>query len=294
MSKKSTIGITLGDVAGIGPEIVRKALASRELDDSFRYKIVLQDRIPSVRPGKPSALAAHFAVASLEAAVEGILSGACHGIVTGPVNKAGLSRIGHRHPGQTEWFAARTRTRRFAMMMHSDKLRVALVSTHLSLSAAIRAIRPARIVEVAALAREFLLKLGVRHPRIAVAGLNPHAGEDGLFGKEEKKIIEPAVGKLKKKGWHVEGPLPPDTVFLQAAEGRFDAVVCMYHDQGLIPFKLLAFDRGVNATLGLPFARTSPDHGTAYDIAGKNRADPHSMIEAIKLACVLTKKGKTN
>jgi 4-hydroxythreonine-4-phosphate dehydrogenase len=289
-----TIGITLGDVAGIGPEVVAKALASRKLPAGFEFEIILEDEVPRVRPGRLSTTAARFAIRSLEAGLHGIRSGRYCALVTGPVHKTSLSRAGFRHAGQTEWLAQKTGTKKFAMMLASSRLRVALVSTHLSLARAVRRVRRDKIVQVASLTRSFLRRIGLRNPRIAVAGLNPHAGENGIIGGEDRAIILPAVQSLRRRGWRVQGPLSPDTVFHQAVRGEFDAVVCMYHDQGLIPLKLLAFDTGVNVTLGLPFARTSPDHGTAYDIAGRNRANPGSMIEAIKLACVLAKKTKTN
>lgn len=292
--KKPLIGITLGDVAGIGPEVVARALASRKLPAGFTYEIILESEAPRVRPGRLSLEAARFAIRSLEAGLQGINSGRYSALVTGPVNKTSLARAGFRHPGQTEWLAQKSRTRKFAMMLACDRLRVALVSTHLSLARAVCAVRRDKIVEVAALTHSFLRRIGIRNPRIAVAGLNPHAGENGVIGREDRNIILPAVRSLRRRGWCVHGPLSPDTVFHQAVGGNYDAVVCMYHDQGLIPLKLLAFDSGVNVTLGLPFARTSPDHGTAYDIAGRNLANPGSMIEAIKLACVLAKKTKTN
>ena len=289
-SGKPTVGITLGDVAGIGPEVVRKAMASGKLPVGFDYEVILASETPRVRPGRLSLSAARFALASLQVGIDGIRAGRYQALVTGPVNKTGLARIGFRHPGQTEWLATKTGANQFAMMLACDRLRVSLVSTHLSLARAVRAVRGKKILEVAHLTREFLVRIGIRRPRIAVAGLNPHAGENGVIGREERRIILPAVRTIQRRGWRVSGPLPPDTVFYQAAHGAYDAVVCMYHDQGLIPLKLLAFDSGVNVTLGLPFPRTSPDHGTAYDIAGKNVANPGSMIEAIKLACVLAKK----
>jgi 4-hydroxythreonine-4-phosphate dehydrogenase len=286
---KPIIGITLGDVAGIGPEVVRKSLASGKLPRGFQYEVILKSNAPRVRPGRISTAASRFALESLRAGVDGVRSGRYRALVTGPVNKTGLARAGFRHPGQTEWLASRTGTTEFAMMLACDRLRVSLISTHLSLAKAVRAVSTGKILEVARLTREFLLHIGVHRPRIAVAGLNPHAGENGVIGREDSKIILPAVLKMRRRGWRVSGPLPPDTVFYRAVRGEFDAVVCMYHDQGLIPLKLLAFERGVNVTLGLPFPRTSPDHGTAYDIAGRNVANPESMIQAIKLACVLAK-----
>ncbi|MBV9464244.1 MAG: 4-hydroxythreonine-4-phosphate dehydrogenase PdxA [Verrucomicrobiae bacterium] len=283
------IGITLGDVAGIGPEVVGKALRSGQLDRDFNYEVIGESRAPRVAPGKLSTTAARFALQSLKAGVDGVRSGRYAGLVTGPVNKANLARVGFKEPGQTEWLAKKSGTRRYAMMLAGGNLRVALVSTHLALAEAIRRLSAAKIVETAELAREFLLRAGISKPRIAVAGLNPHAGEGGLFGREEIRIIAPAVRKLRRRGWDVSGPHSPDTLFHAAAGGRYDAVVCMYHDQGLIPLKLLAFETGVNVTLGLPFPRTSPDHGTAFDIAGRGVANAGSMIEALKLACVLAR-----
>ena len=282
------IAITLGDVGGISPEIVRKALRLRSLPKGFRYHVLLEDRIPRVPSGKSSRAAARFALDSLEAGVAGCLNGDYAALVTAPVNKAALHSIGFRFPGQTEWLAHRTGAQRHAMMLVGGGLRVTLVTTHVPLRKVSLLLTRKAIGEKVDLTHRALLRFGIRHPRILVAGLNPHAGSAAEQGREEREMIVPAVRAAQKrlKGV-VEGPFSPDHVFWLALHGKADAVVCMYHDQGLIPLKMLAFDKGVNLTLGLPIIRTAPDHGTAYDIAGKNRACPKSMIEAINLAAKL-------
>jgi 4-phospho-D-threonate 3-dehydrogenase / 4-phospho-D-erythronate 3-dehydrogenase len=289
-----TIAITLGDVAGIGPEVVRKALRSSKLNRKFRYEVVLEDEAPRVALGKLSKTAGHFAWDALEAGVGGCLDGTYAALVTGPVSKAGLKLAGFKHPGQTEWLAHRTSTRKFAMMLVGGSLRVSLVTTHMPLRQVSRALTRHGILETIQLTHEWLKKLGIRKPRILVAALNPHGGVASEQGTEEKKIILPAVMQAQKRfGSGIQGPYSPDHVFWLAHRGRADAVVCMYHDQGLIPLKMLSFEFGVNLTLGLPIVRTSPDHGTGYDIAGKNRANPQSMIEAINLAAQLCLRSKS-
>ena len=291
--EKPVIALTLGDAAGIGPEVVAAALACGELDPAFDYRVVGEPP-ESVRPGEPSAASARAAWDGLEAAAAGALRGEYAAVVTAPVCKASLYKIGFEHPGQTEFFAERCRVRDFAMLLTGGSLTVALVSTHLPLREAIERVNPAEIVRVGKLLAAFLtLRLG-RNPKIAVAGLNPHAGEGGSLGREEIDHIQPAVAELARsqefRGAQFAGPVSPDTVFYQAAAGRWDGVLCMYHDQGLIPLKLHAFDTGVNVTLGLPIIRTSPDHGTAFDLAGKQRAQAGSMIAAIQLASELARK----
>lgn len=212
--------------------------------------------------------------------------------MTGPVSKIRLQNIGFRFPGQTEFFADRWATPNHAMCLTGGKLTVALVTAHLPLKEVPSALNPAEIVRVGALLAEFLGRLSPKgeSPRIAVAGLNPHAGEDGALGLEEIQLIQPAVTVLQAEHGDLAaftGPFSPDTVFNRTVAGEFDGVLCMYHDQGLIPLKLHAFDQGVNVTLGLPYPRTSPDHGTAFDLAGKNLARPESMIAAIQLAAKL-------
>jgi len=286
-----TIAITLGDVAGIGPEVVRKALRSKRLNRGFHYEIVLEPYVPKVSLGKISKAAAKFAVASLEEGVAGCLRGDYAALVTGPVNKAGLHSIGFKFPGQTEWLAHQTQTRKFAMMLVGKGLRVVLATIHIPIKEVSASLTRSGILEKIQLTHEWLKKFGIRNPRIFVAALNPHGGVISEQGREEKIMIVPAVRAAKKIfGKTITGPYSPDHLFWLARQGETDAVICMYHDQGLIPLKMLAFDHGVNVTLGLPIIRTSPDHGTAYDIAEKNKASPESMIEAINLAARLCQK----
>jgi 4-hydroxythreonine-4-phosphate dehydrogenase len=273
------IGITLGDPAGIGPEIVDAALRSGKLVDA--EFIVIGDRSAAV-PGKPTNQSAQSAFDALEEAITKTRRGELDAIVTGPIHKAQMYAIGFNFPGQTEFFAERCGVLNFAMLLTGGSLTVALVTTHIPLVRVPESLRTEEIVRVGLLLRDFLIRRGNNSPRIAVAGLNPHAGESGAIGREEIEIIAPAVAQLQ-----FSGPHSPDTVFHRAMHGDFDAVLCMYHDQGLIPLKLHAFDNGVNVTLGLPFPRTSPDHGTAFEIAGKGIARPDSMIAAINLAAEL-------
>jgi len=283
------IGITLGDCAGIGPEIVELALKSGRVPDSAEYVVI--GRQPNCQPGQPTPDTARAAAAALEEAVTLARRSELNAIVTGPIHKARMYEVGFRFPGQTEFFAERCGVTNFAMCLTGGKLTVALVTAHIPLSKVSRALKQSEIVRVGLLLEEFLCSRGNTAPRVAVAGLNPHAGESGKLGLEEIEIISPAIAALKSKirnpKSEITGPYSPDTVFHRAIEGEFDAVLCMYHDQGLIPLKLHAFHNGVNVTLGLPFARTSPDHGTAFEIAGKDIAQPDSMIAAINLAVEL-------
>jgi 4-hydroxythreonine-4-phosphate dehydrogenase len=282
------IGITLGDPAGIGPEIVRAALDSKDLPGAADYEII--GKYPDCSLGNPSLETARAAAAALEEAVIRARVGELTAVVTGPIHKATMYESGFKFPGQTEFFAERCGVKNFAMLLTGGKLTVALVTTHIPLHDVPTALRQSEIVRVGLLLLDFL---GIRSkalPRIAVAGLNPHAGESGKIGREEIEIIAPAVAQLREVGAgraNIDGPIPPDTVFHRAVEGEFDAVLCMYHDQGLIPLKLHAFHSGVNVTLGLPFPRTSPDHGTAFAIAGRGIARADSMIAAINLAVEL-------
>ena len=291
--KIGTIGVTLGDAAGIGPEVAGAALSSGRLDPDFDYEIIGSPPAGTV-PGQPTARTAEAAWASLEEAAARALSGDLAAVVTAPICKAGLYKIGFRYPGQTEFFAARYGIENFAMMLTGGRLTVALVSAHLPLLDAVRQLSTGEIVRVGGLLADFLRARLGRPVRIAVAGLNPHAGEQGMLGREEIERIEPAVADLARihTGQAVQftGPLPPDTVFHQAATGQWDGVLCMYHDQGLIPLKLHAFDEGVNVTLGLPIIRASPDHGTAFNLAGKGLAHAGSMISALRLAAELVRQ----
>ena len=292
-SQRPRIGITLGDCAGIGPEIVDLALKSGHVPDSADYIVI--GRQPDCKPGGPTIETARAAAAALEEAVTRARRGELHAIVTAPVHKARMYEAGFKFPGQTEFFAERCGVKNFAMCLTGGKITVALVTTHISLSEVPRALKQNEIVRVGLLLADFLRRRGTKSPRIAVAGLNPHAGESGRIGREEIQIIAPAVAELKsaisnQQSAIFSGPHSPDTLFHRAVEGEFDAVLCMYHDQGLIPLKLHAFHNGVNVTLGLPFPRTSPDHGTAFEIAGKKIARPDSMIAAINLASDLASK----
>jgi 4-hydroxythreonine-4-phosphate dehydrogenase len=288
---KPRIGITLGDCAGIGPEIVELALKSGRVPDSTEY--VVLGRQPNCNPGKPTPETARAAAAALEEAVTLARRNELDAIVTGPVHKARMYEIGFRFPGQTEFFAERCNIKDFAMCLTGGKLTVALVTAHVPLCKVPQALKQSEIVRVGMLLAEFVRSRSKTASRIAVAGLNPHAGESGKLGREEIEIIAPAIEELNSSlpTGHSSlvfiGPVSPDTVFRRAIEGEFDAVLCMYHDQGLIPLKLHAFHSGVNVTLGLPFSRTSPDHGTAFEIAGKGIAQPDSMIAAINLAVEL-------
>jgi 4-hydroxythreonine-4-phosphate dehydrogenase len=283
------IAITLGDVAGIGPEVVTKAIRSKKLDRRFEYEVILEKEAPQIELGKISKKAARFALKSLEFGVEQCLRGNYAALVTGPVNKAGLKSVGFRFPGQTEWLAHQTQTRDFAMMLVGGSLRVALVTTHVPIHKVSSLLTQQRVLKTIEICFHSLKKFKISRPRILVAALNPHGGVLAEEGVEEKSIIRPAIRLARQKiGKSITGPYSPDYLFWLAKKGEVDAVICMYHDQGLIPLKMLAFDCGVNLTLGLPIVRTSPDHGTAYDIAGKNKANPNSMIEAINLAAQLS------
>jgi 4-hydroxythreonine-4-phosphate dehydrogenase len=281
------IGITLGDSAGIGPEIVDAALASGRLPAGFEYRVIGER---AGAPGQPTPETARAAVAALEEAARLAQSGEIAAIVTGPIAKSRAQAAGFEFPGQTEFFAARAGITDFAMCLTGGALTVALVTAHVPLREVPGLLSAPGIVRVGGLLADFVARRKRARPHIAVAGLNPHAGEDGALGLEEIQLIEPAVHVLRGEHGHLAdftGPLSPDTVFYRAARGEFHGVLCMYHDQGLIPLKLHAFDTGVNVTLGLPFPRTSPDHGTAFDLAGRGNARPDSMISAIRLAAEL-------
>jgi 4-hydroxythreonine-4-phosphate dehydrogenase len=299
------IGITLGDLAGIGPEIVRTALASERLPSDAEYTIIGPSLECSL--GQPTPETARAALQALEEGADLALRGEIDAIVTGPIHKARMYEIGFKFPGQTEFFADRCGVNNFAMLLTGGRLTVALVTTHIPLREVSGKLRSEEIVRVGLLLEDFLRQRGLANPRIAVAGLNPHAGESDAIGKEETDVILPALEQLQSKIENLpaalraamqagrkskifHGPFSPDTIFHHAANGDWDAVLCMYHDQGLIPLKLHAFHEGVNVTLGLPFPRTSPDHGTAFEIAGKNIARPDSMIAAINLAAELARK----
>src|SRR5437660_4749202 len=295
MSTKRRIGVTLGDCAGIGPEIVHLALKSGRGPDSAEYVVI--GRQPDCKPGQPTIETARAAAAALEEAVTRARRGELHAIVTGPIHKAIMYEAGFKFPGQTEFFAERCGIKNFAMLLTGGNITVALVTSHIPLCEVSAALKKSEIVRVGLLLRNFLNTRSHEPARIAVAGLNPHAGESGKIGREEIEIIAPAVAELNQSlltshqsPSRFTGPVPPDTLFFHLANEKWDAALCMYHDQGLIPLKLHAFHSGVNVTLGLPFPRTSPDHGTAFDIAGKGIARSDSMIAAVNLAVELTQK----
>ena len=332
---KPIVGITMGDAAGIGPEIIAKALSLREIYETCR-PVVIGDadvmregikvarvnleinpikelsearfehgiidvldlnnvRVKDLEAGKPQAMAGKASVEYIEKAVELALRGEIHAVATAPISKEAINMAGYKYAGHTELLAHLTGTRDYAMMLTAGPLKVIHVTTHVPLSEVSRMIKKERVLKTIRLAHQIMRKLGFSNPRIAVAGLNPHRGEGGLFGTEEIYEIKPAVEQARNEGINVEGPLPADTVFVKAKGGAYDAVVAMYHDQGHIPIKLLGLEwneerkewtmvSGVNITIGLPIIRTSVDHGTAFRKAGKGTANPQSMIEAITLA----------
>ena len=326
---RNFIGISLGDVTGVGPEVALKAIAAEASADETKFLLIgdeacarqlnsslglnlplkkfsdydvagrffIANPLAQPLPEKLTAgspLAAHAAIAALHDGGQRCLRGELDALVTAPVNKEAIIRAGHKFVGQTEFLSELAGTRRTAMMLlGTDErgrwLRVALATVHISIKSVPEKLTAEKIALAIELAAQSCRELGLPRAKIAVAGLNPHAGEGGEFGDEEIKTIAPTVLAAQKRGFDVVGPLSGDTVFHYALKGDFDAVVAMYHDQGLAPLKAVAFDTGVNWTLGLPFIRTSPDHGTAYDIAGKGIANPGSMIAAIRLAKQLAK-----
>ncbi len=326
-AEKPILAVTMGDPAGIGPEIIVKALAQPAvhrvcqpvvvgdvsvLGESLRFgpqglsvraiehlerlapstlQIDVLDlgllRPGQIRPGIPGKKAAKAAVEYIMEAADLASSRLAAGIVTAPINKEIIHAAGYEFSGHTELLARLTKTKHYGMMLVGGGLRVLLATIHMPLRKAISSLTIEKVHEKILLAHRAMLSLGISRPRIALAGLNPHAGEGGLFGKEESAILEPAVLKARRIGIDVSDPLSPDTVFYWAKEGRYDVVVALYHDQGLIPVKVLSFGQAVNVTVGLPFVRTSVDHGTAYDIAGKGKADPRSLVAAIQTAATL-------
>lgn len=276
------IGITLGDQAGVGPEVVEQALQSRDWGSNVNFTII-GDRI-NATPGKPSIQTAEASLEALEKSADLLKSGEIDSLVTSPVAKEWLHKIGFIYPGQTEFYADRLDCENFAMCLTGPSLTVGLVTIHIALKEVPEVLSISEIIRIGNLLAAFCEKKNKRPARVAVCGLNPHAGENGAFGQEDIELIIPAITALNLESERFFGPFPPDTIFRPAVDGKFDAVLCMYHDQGLIPLKLLDFDTGVNTTLGLPRARTSPDHGTAFDIAGKGLASCNSTVHAIQLA----------
>lgn len=327
------IGITMGDPAGIGPEVTLKVAIKKPpkcrlavlgdlgvLQDTVRQLgirltpiawappdpypwiartlpvIELSRLDPAQRnPGQPTATGGDASYRYVEAAVLLTQMKVLQGIVTAPISKAMWHAAGRDYPGHTELLASLTHTPDIRMMLVGNRLRVILVTTHLALSQVPGALSSERILKTVRITVEHLARFhGIVHPRLAVAGLNPHAGEAGAFGDEEERIIAPAIQQARAQGLITEGPFPADTVFVRAIRGEFDGVICLYHDQGLIPLKLLSWEDGVNVTIGLPIVRTSPDHGTAFDIAGRGKADPRSMRAALTLAIHMTQHRSTH
>jgi 4-hydroxythreonine-4-phosphate dehydrogenase len=333
--KKPIIGITMGDPAGIGAEIVVKALSKKEIYKKPRSivigsKCVIDDAlkfIPSnlklnviknteeikgefgiidlidldniqldeFNYGKVSAKTGQASLDYIYKGIDLAMKGLVDAVVTGPIHKEAIKAAGSPYAGHTEIFASRTKTKNYAMMLADKNLRVIHVSTHVSLRQACDLVKKERVLTVIHLADKVLKDLGIKNPKIGVAGLNPHAGEGGLFGKEEIEEIIPAIVQAKKEGIDVEGPIPPDTIFSKVIGGQYDIAVVMYHDQGHIPMKVIGFKynketnkwstmSGVNVTVGLPIIRTSVDHGVAFGKAGEGRANEESMVEAIKMA----------
>ena len=283
------IAITSGDPAGIGPEIARKAAEDPRVRKVCEPIVYGPPADAHFTPGELSAAAGQAAFDTLCNAVKDARSGAVAGVATAPVNKLAFARAGLPWKGHTDLLAHLTGSSRVAMMFWSEPLKVVLATIHIPLASVTTALTRELVDDIIDLSSRELPRFGIPQPRLAVAGLNPHAGEDGLLGHEERKVLRPAIESAQKRGVRIDGPFPGDTVFGRAVRGDFDAVIACYHDQGLIPVKLLAFGKAVNVTLGLPIIRTSVDHGTAFDIAGKNVADPSSMIEATLLAAHLAK-----
>jgi 4-hydroxythreonine-4-phosphate dehydrogenase len=328
---KPIIAVTMGDPAGVGPEIILQALTGSRLPKNNRYLVIgdrkvleetahrldrefplntvgsiaeAQNRVEDfllfeasglpagqVKPGRPAGRWGKAARAYIQQGAQWALGKQVQALVTGPISKGIIRETDSGFTGHTEFLAGIADTKRFGMMLAGKRLKVSLVTIHCALRETLRRLKTAMILETIELTHETLTRrFGIIDPTIAVAGLNPHAGEGGAFGSEEETIVAPAVARAARLGLKVSGPHPPDTLFYWAARGRYDAVVALYHDQGLIPLKLLHFDDAVNLTMGLPFIRTSVDHGTAFDIAGKGLAKPDSLLAAIRLAAAFSRR----
>ncbi len=308
MHAKPRIALTMGDPAGIGPEIAARCASSEALKEIAEISVfgspsIMEEaarrfaksakleieatgsmRFEDVVPGKLSAACGKEAHEAVRRATLDVIAGRFDAIVTCPVNKAAVNAAGIPFTGHTEMVAELCGTQSFAMMQSSGSLRVAFATTHISLAEVPAAANEERILEVAGLLRDAIRAEGIESPKIAVAAINPHAGENGHMGLEDERVVKPACAKMLALGYDVEGPFPPDTLFIEAVRSRFDGILSMYHDQGHIPFKMLAFESGVNSTLGLPIIRTSVDHGTAFEIAWRGIASTGSLEEAVKLA----------
>jgi 4-hydroxythreonine-4-phosphate dehydrogenase len=282
------VAITVGDPAGIGPEIAAKAAADLRVTAVCEPVLFGADTIPAdLEMGKVSAAAGRAAYETIVRAVAAARAGDVDAIATAPVNKLAFAEAGLPWKGHTDLLAHLCESPRVAMLFYSPFLTVVLATVHVPLSDVARTLTTERLIETIGLTATWMPLVGVSRPRIGVAGLNPHAGEGGLLGREEADVIQPAIAATQLRGIDVTGPWPADTVFVRATRREFDAVIACYHDQGLIPIKLLAFGTAVNVTIGLPIVRTSVDHGTAFDLAGHNRADAESMVHAVLLAAEL-------
>ncbi len=284
---KPIIGITLGDPAGVGPEVIAKSLAKPSIQKLGHFKII-GNPSPKIKPGRPDQHSAQASLAYLQKAVELLKSRKINALVTAPVCKEAITALGKPFHGHTEFLAHAFHVKNFEMMFVSKALRTIIVTRHIPIQRVSRSITLTKVYNTILLANKSLKEhFKIKRPRIAVWGLNPHAGEGGSMGQEEITKIIPSIHKAQREGIHVQGPFPADTLFSPDTTRGYDVIISMYHDQGLIPVKTLYFNQLVNLTIGLPFIRTSPAHGTAFDIAGKNKADPSSMSEAIKLAAKL-------
>ena len=288
-TRRPIVAITAGDPAGIGPEIAQKAAEDPRVTAVCEPKIYGPPASMRFACGVVSAEAGRAAYEAICDAVGDACDGRVAAVATAPVNKLAFSRAGLPWKGHTDLLAHLTRAPRAVMMFWSEPLKVVLATVHVPLAEVPRLVTRGLLRDVIDLTARELPRFGIVRPRLALAGLNPHAGEDGLLGSEDETVLRPAVDDARSRGIDIDGPFPGDTIFGRAARGEFDVVVACYHDQGLIPVKLLAFGRSVNVTLGLPIIRTSVDHGTAFDIAGKGLADPSSMVEAVLLAARLSK-----
>jgi 4-hydroxythreonine-4-phosphate dehydrogenase len=337
MSAKPVLGLTLGDPAGIGPEICSRALLESAVlthstpvlfgDAAVLERVKRAAGFPTAKcrtisvaelanlsritrpllvdcaaidgakiiPGRISAACGRASYVYIENAIRAAQAGKIDGIVTAPIHKESLNLAGVRFPGHTEIFTALTKSKRSCMMLYSEKLTVSMATTHIGYADVPQKLSPRRVLDVIELTAEAMGWLLHREPRLGVCGLNPHAGEHGLFGqREEEHFVEPAVAQARRRGIDVIGPLVPDAAFTPVQRQKYDAIVTLYHDQGHIPFKMLAFDTGVNITLGLPIIRTSVDHGTAFDIAWQGKADPTSLFSALRVAAELARKTTQN
>jgi 4-hydroxythreonine-4-phosphate dehydrogenase len=284
---KPRVAVTVGDPAGIGPEIAAKAAADSRVRDACEPIVYAPPHPEEFPPGVLSGAAGRAAYDVICQAVSDAQAHVVDAVATAPVNKLAFSHAGLPWKGHTDLLGHLTGSRRVAMMFWSEPLKVVLATVHLPLADVPRTLTGELLDGIIDLTASELPRFGIATPRLALAGLNPHAGEDGLLGEEEERTLRPCVASARARGVQIDGPFPGDTVFVRAVRGEFDAVIACYHDQGLIPVKLLAFGRAVNVTLGLPIVRTSVDHGTAFDIAGRGVADPSSMIEATLLAARL-------